>query len=92
MDIANAIEYLQPIADSSHIKNYKDAINTVIEAAKKQIPQEPEEAYRIGVRFHYSCQCGQELDFVDTGFNPKEKATYCPGCGQRMKWPAEKDK
>lgn len=37
--IADAIAYLQPIADSAIVNNYKNALETVIEAAEKQIPQ-----------------------------------------------------
>lgn len=87
MNIANAIEYLQPIADSSHIKNYKDAINTVIEAAKKEIPQKIQKEYSVGKRHLYRCRCGRAIPYMETEFENKHIFRYCPGCGQHIKWP-----
>lgn len=87
MKLEDAIAYLRPIADSAHIKNYRDAIHTVVDAARKQIPQEPADSYQVGEKWYYLCECGGEIKFARAEYGTNELFCYCPCCGQRMKWP-----
>lgn len=94
MKLENAIAYLQPIiADGENRKNYNNvitAINIVTEAAKKQIPREPVKEYSVGIRHLYRCRCGEKIIHTDGQFETNTCFRYCPGCGQRLKWPEKK--
>lgn len=84
--IADAIAYLQPIADSAIVNNYKNALETVIEAAEKQIPQKMKKEYIIGKRHLYRCQCGRAIPYLEQEFENNSVFRYCPGCGQRLQY------
>lgn len=77
--IKAACDYLQPIADSAAITNYARALNTVITAAKTQIPQRP----RIGkgpfACYRYGPTCNRILKV-------SERRPYCDMCGQAIAW------
>lgn len=90
--IADAIAYLRPIADSAHVANYKTALTTVIEAAKKQIPYKIKEVYSLDMTHLYRCRCGRDIMHTDGQFETNTCFTYCPGCGQRLEWPKSKKK
>ena len=86
VNIADAIAYLRPIADSAHVANYKTALTTVIEAAEKQIPQKMKKEYSVGKRHLYRCQCGRAIPHLEQEFENNSVFRYCPGCGQRIQY------
>lgn len=86
VNIKDAIAYLRPIADSAHVANYKTALETVIEAAKKEIPQKMKKEYSIGKRHLYRCQCGRAIPYMEQEFENNSAFRYCPGCGQRLQY------
>lgn len=76
--IKAACDYLQPIADSAAITNYARALNTVIAAAKTQIPQRPKIIH--GHEIYKACPNCYAILKVS------ERRPYCDMCGQAIAW------
>lgn len=83
MNLQEAIEYLQPIADSTPMRNYSEALKKVMDAAKKQIPLPA--VKRLGVDFFGS----KKGDCPTCNIFLEKRYKNCPFCGQSLTWPPQ---
>lgn len=82
-----ALVYLKRMAKNG-VFGYDNelAIETAIEAVKKQIPKKPE-IIACDEKKRYHCSCGKTLFIKYTGGGCHgNKAKYCDKCGQAIDW------